>query len=163
MHSTIPTHGRPWWLGLAVMLLGAVCLYAASQLPITAQYAGIGPGMLLVVIGVVFLLLGVLLLIQIARGEVFEALDAENAAAHQSMDRRAFATALVAVMLPTLIMDPLGLPITAMCSFMLVARAFGSRRVCFDLVIGLILGSVCWLLFTWLGLQLGGLLPVVGW
>jgi len=154
---------RPWWLGLAVMLLGAVCLYAASQLPITAQYAGIGPGMLLVVIGAVFLLLGVLLLIQIARGEVFEPLDAENAAANQPMDKRAFATALVAVVLPGLIMEPLGLPITAMLSFMLVARAFGSRRVRSDLLLGLILGSACWLLFTWLGLQLGGFLPVAGW
>jgi len=154
---------RPWWLGLAVMLLGAVCLYAASSLPITAQYAGIGPGMVLVGIGAVFLLLGVLLFVQIARGEAFEPLDAENASANQPMDRRAFATALAAVVLPALIMKPLGLPITAMLSFMLVARAFGSRRVRADLLIGLILGSVCWLLFTWLGLQLGGFLPVVGW
>jgi len=156
-------HGRPWWLGLVVIFLGAVCLYAASSLEITAQYAGIGPGMLLVVIGAVFLLLGVLLLIQIAQGEPFEPLDAENAAANQPMDKRAFATALVAVTLPTLIMEPLGLPITAMLSFMLVARAFGSQRLRSDLLIGLILGSVCWLLFTWLGLQLGGFLPVAGW
>jgi len=154
---------RPWWLGLAVLLLGGVCLYAASSLPITAQYAGIGPGMALVAIGAGFLLLGVLLLIQIAQGEVFEPLDAENAAANQPMDKRAFVTALAAVVLPVLIMEPLGLPITAMLSFVLVARAFGSRRVRADLLVGLILGSVCWLLFTWLGLQLGGFLPVAGW
>jgi len=116
---------RPWWLGLAVMLLGAVCLYAASELAITAQYAGIGPGMLLLVIGAVFFLLGVLLLVQIARGEVFEPLDAENASAQQTMDKRAFTTALVAVVLPALIMQSLGLPITAMDGYLGILPGIG--------------------------------------
>jgi len=161
--TTQAGHKRPWWLGLAVLLLGAVCLYAAVQVPITARYAGMGPGMVLLVIGGVFLLLGLVLLVQIAQGEVFEPLDAENADAQQPMNKRAFATALTAVVLPVLTMEPLGLAITAMLSFMLVARAFGSRRIRTDLLTGFILGSVCWLLFTWLGLQLGGFLPVAGW
>lgn len=152
----------PWWLGLAVIGLGAVCLYASTGLAATAQYAAIGPGMLVTVVGLGLVALGILLLIQIARGEVFEAEGTENAAPGRPMDKRAFFTALLAVILPALAIETLGLPLTAMLSFMLVARAFGSRRVVTDLLAGLILGSVCWALFGWLGLQLGGLFPLAG-
>ncbi|MBU4609572.1 tripartite tricarboxylate transporter TctB family protein [Achromobacter sp. GG226] len=152
----------PWWLGLAVMGLGGVCLYASTELSATAQYAAIGPGMLVSVVGLGLVVLGILLLIQIARGEVFEPEGAENAAAGQPMDKRAFFTALLAVVLPALAIETLGLPVTAMLSFMLVARAFGSRRVLADLIYGFVLGAVCWWLFGWLGLQLGGFLPLAG-
>ncbi|WP_442595553.1 tripartite tricarboxylate transporter TctB family protein [Parapusillimonas sp. JC17] len=153
---------RPWWLGLAVLFLGGVCFHASTQLAATAQYAAIGPGMFVAAVGVGLMVLGVMLLVQIARGETFEPLDAENAAADQSMDRRAFFTALLAVVLPTLTIELLGLPATAMLSFMLVARSFGSRRVLPDLLAGLVLGVVSWLLFSWLGLQLGGFFPLAG-
>ena len=153
---------RPWWLGIAVVILGCICLYSATTLPATAQYAAIGPGMFVTIAGGGLLLLGILLLIQIARGERFEAQDAENAAGNLPMDKRAFFTALAATIVPALTMEPLGLPITAMLSFMLVARAFGSTKTVMDLITGAILGSVCWFLFSRLGLQLGGFLPLAG-
>lgn len=153
---------RPWWLGLAVIFLGAVCFYASTELSATAQYAAIGPGMFVAAIGLGLMLLGVILLAQIARGETFQAEDAENASGGLPMDRRAFFTALLAVVLPALTMEPLGLPVTAMLSFMLVARAFGSRHTVLDLLSGFALGSISWLLFGWLGLQLGGFLPLAG-
>lgn len=152
----------PWWLGLAVVLMGAVCLYASTELATTAQYAAVGPGMFVTGVGLVLIGLGVLLLIQIARGEVFEPDEAENAVPGQAMDKRAFVTALLGAIVPVLTIANLGLPLTAMLSFMLVARAFGSRRLVSDLVIGFVLGSLCWLLFGWLGLQLGGFLPLAG-
>lgn len=156
------THSRPWWLGLAVMALGGVCLYSAAQLPATAQYASIGPGMALMGVGGGLLILGVLLLVQVAQGVAFEPDDAENVDASRPMDRRAFVTALVAIALPALLLRTLGLPLTAMLSFMLVARALGSRRVGMDLLIGLLLGSAGWWLFGSLGLQLGDFLPLMG-
>ncbi len=152
----------PWWLGLAVIGLGAVCLYASTELSATAQYAAIGPGMFVSVVGLGLIVLGILLLIQIARGEVFESEGAENTAPGLPMDKRAFFTALVAVLLPALAMETLGLPVTAMLSFMLVARAFGSRRLVSDLLVGFALGGLCWWLFGWLGLQLGGFFPLAG-
>ncbi|NYT84580.1 tripartite tricarboxylate transporter TctB family protein [Pollutimonas harenae] len=154
---------RPWWLGLAVILMGSVCIYASTELAATAQYAAIGPGMFVIGVGVGLIGLGVLLLIQIAQGEVFEPEDTENAAAGQPMDKRAFFTALVAAILPALVIDMLGLPLTGMLSFMLVARAFGSPRLVSDLIIGLVLAGLGWLLFGWLGLDLGGFLPLAGW
>jgi len=152
----------PWWLGLAVIFMGAVCFYASSELAATARYAAVGPGMFVAAIGLGLIVLGVLLLIQIARGEVFEPEEAENAVPGQAMDKRAFFTALLAAVLPALAIEVLGLPITAMLSFMLVARAFGSRRLVLDLLAGFVLASFSWLLFGWLGLQLGGFFPLAG-
>lgn len=152
----------PWWLGLAVIFLGAVCFYASTDLATTAQYAAVGPGMFVAAVGLGLIGLGVLLLIQIARGEVFEPEEAENAVPGQSMDKRAFFTALLAAIVPALAIETLGLPITAMLSFMLVARAFGSKRLVSDLIVGFVLASLCWFLFGWLGLQLGGFFPLAG-
>lgn len=155
--KTVP--GQPWWLGLAVILIGAVCLYASSQLSLGAQYAAIGPGMFVALVGLGLLLLGVLLLIQMARGTAF---DDDERTRDPGMDKRAFFTVLVASMVPALAMVPLGLPLTAMLAFMLVARALGSRRIVMDLIAGFVLGSACWFMFSRLGLQLGGFLPLAG-
>ncbi len=152
----------PWWLGLAVIFMGAVCFYASTELAATAQYAAIGPGMFVAGVGVGLIGLGVLLLIQIARGEVFEPDEAENAVPGQAMDKHAFFTALLAAIVPALTIETLGLPATAMLSFMLVARAFGSKRLVSDLIVGFVLGGTSWFLFGWLGLQLGGFFPLAG-
>ena len=152
----------PWWLGLAVIFIGAVCFYASAELAATAQYAAIGPGLFVAAIGLGLMGLGVLLLIQIARGEVFEPDEAENAVPGQVMDKRAFFTALLAAVVPALSIEVLGLPLAAMLSFMLVARAFGSRRLVSDLVVGFVLASLSWFMFGWLGLQLGGFFPLAG-
>lgn len=153
---------RPWWLGLAVMVLGGICLYSASQLPATAQYAAVGPGMALMGVGAGLMVLGVLLLIQIAKGERFEPDGAENVDASQPMDKKAFFTALTAVLLPALIIEIAGLPLTAMLSFTLVALALGSRTIVKNLIYGFILGSASWFMFNWLGLQLGDFVPLLG-
>lgn len=150
---------QPWWLGLAVILLGLVCLYAASSLSLGAQYAAIGPGLFVALVGAGLVVLGVLLLAQMARGTAF---DDDERAQDPGMDRRAFFTVLVASAVPALAMQPLGLPLTAALAFMLVARALGSSRLLMDLASGFVLGSVCWVLFSKLGLQLGGFLPLAG-
>lgn len=152
----------PWWLGLAVIFMGAVCFHASTQLSATAQYAAIGPGMFVAVVGLGLMGLGVLLLIQIARGEVFEPEEAENAVPGQAMDKRAFFTALLGAIVPALTIETLGLPVAAMLAFMLVARAFGSRRIIMDLVVGFVLAILCWFMFGFLGLQLGGFFPLAG-
>lgn len=150
---------QPWWLGLAVILLGAICLYAASSLSLGAQYAGVGPGLFVAMVGLGLALLGVLLIFQMTRGTAF---DEEARAQDPGMDKGAFFTVVVASLVPALAMKTLGLPLTAALSFMLVARALGSRRVLGDLFGGFVLGSASWALFSKLGLQLGGFLPLAG-
>ncbi|NLA51305.1 MAG: tripartite tricarboxylate transporter TctB family protein [Alcaligenaceae bacterium] len=153
---------KPWWLGIAVIILGAVALYSGSKLPNTAQYAAIGPGLFVNFVGLVLVILGILLTIQIARGERFEAQDTENASGETPMDKKAFFTATLGCLVPALTITFLGLPLTAMLSFALIARSFGSSKLVMDLIIGFILGSLSWLLFSFLGLQLGAFFPLIG-
>jgi putative tricarboxylic transport membrane protein len=153
---------RPWWLGLAVIAIGCVCLYGAMGLPQGARYAAVGPGMFVTGAGGGLVILGVILLVQIARGERFEPQDAEDATGSERADPRALGLAFVAALVPIFTIDPLGLPITALISFVLVARAFGSKRLLLDMFWGAALGCLAWLLFSRLGLQLGGFLPIAG-
>ena len=153
---------RPYWLGIGISLIGAVWLWGASSLPQGARYAAVGPGLFVTMAGLGLLILGAILVVQIARGETFEPQDAEDASGDQPMDKRAFLTALLAVFLPVATAKTIGLPIVASISFMLVARAFGSTRWWLDLIIGLVLCTAAYVLFTRLGLQLGRYFPPLG-
>lgn len=153
---------KPWWLGIGVIILGAICLYSGSHLPNTAQYAAIGPGLFVNFVGLMLVILGILLTIQIARGESFEAQDTENASGSTPMDKKAFFTATLGCLVPALTITFLGLPLTAMLSFALIARSFGSSKLILDLITGFILGTLSWLLFSFLGLQLGAFFPLIG-
>lgn len=153
---------RPFWLAGLVIALGAICLYGAMGLPQTARYAAVGPGLFVTIAGVGLVILGVLLAIQIARGERFVPQDAEDVAGDEKADPKALLLALAAACLPILTIKHIGLPITATLSFVLVARAFGSKKLVMDFICGAVLGTLAWLLFSRLGLQLGQFLPVAG-
>lgn len=153
---------RPFWLAGLVIAMGVLCLYGALGLPQTARYAAVGPGLFVMVAGAGLVLLGILLAVQIARGEHFHAQDAEDASAEQKADPKALMLALAAAGVPIFTIKYLGLPITAMLSFVLVARAFGSKKLVIDIISGAVLGTLAWFLFTRLGLQLGPFLPIAG-
>lgn len=153
---------RPWWLGVAVIFLGCICLYGTTSLEQGARYAAIGPGLFVTIAGGGLVILGMLLLVQIARGEKFEPQDAEDASGNEKANPVALVTAMAAAIAPIFTMEPLGLPLTAMISFTLVARSFGSRKPLLDVLYGAALGIASWFLFSRLGLQLGGFLPVGG-
>lgn len=152
---------RPWWLGVAVIAWGLVWLYGALSLPQAATYAVVGPGFFPAVIGAGLVLLGVLLLVAVARGERFEPQDVEDADATRAPSRAAFWTTVAAGVIPVFVIRPLGFPIAAALTFALTARAFGSRRLLLDVGVGLLLGVACWLLFSrLLGLSLPGFPPL---
>jgi putative tricarboxylic transport membrane protein len=152
---------KPYWLALVIIAIAAVWLFGAAGLPQGARYAIVGPGLFVALAGFGLLVCGLILFVQIARGERFEPQDVEDAAASSPMDRRAFMTALAAVAVPVVGMPHLGTPLVATISFALVARAFGSKRLLLDILTGAILGVVVYVFFTRLGLQLGGWLPLL--
>jgi len=154
---------RPWWLGLAVIAIGAVWLQQGCQLPEAGGYAGVGPGAFVKLVGLALVLLGLALTGQIARGASFAPQESEGAQADAPPSRLALALAMAGAAVPLLTMRELGFPLTAMLAFALVTRAFGSRRLLPDCAIGLALGLACWLGFSRLGVTLGGLLPLAGW
>ncbi|WP_256330930.1 tripartite tricarboxylate transporter TctB family protein [Pelistega sp. MC2] len=155
------SQAKPWWLAVAVLIIGAVCIYNATDLSATAQYAAVGPGLFLLLTGLGLLLCGLILLIQIAKGEKFEPQDEEDASGNAPMDKKAFFLSTAATIVPVLIIETIGLPITAMIAFTMVAYAFGSKKTLIDMILGFLVGTVSWFIFSYLGLQLGSFLPLL--
>lgn len=151
-------HDKPWWIGLVVIAIGAFWVYGASLLPQTATYAKVGPGMFVAAAGLGLIGFGILLLVQIARGEKFESQDGEDVAAGQSTDWAALWTAVAAAALPLYTMDRFGFVVSATLMFALTTRAFGSRRLIWDIGIGLIIAGIAWYGFSLLGVNLGDVL-----
>lgn len=153
-----PAQPRPWWLAIAVVAIGAVWLYGASQLEHFTTYAGVGPGLYVTAAGAGLVLLGLLLLVQIARGERFDPQDTEDVAAdHQSASWPALLTAIAGAAAPLYTMERFGFAVTSALVFALTTRAFGSGRTLFDLALGAAIGAAAWYGFTLLGVSLGEL------
>ncbi|HEY5816995.1 MAG TPA: tripartite tricarboxylate transporter TctB family protein [Mesorhizobium sp.] len=153
---------RPWWLGFAVILMGGLWIWGSLKLEISDRLSGLGPGAFVLIVGAALVLLGLILLWQIARGERFEPEDTEDALADAPVSYPALASVGLAVFLPALIMPYLGFPITGMISFMLIAWALGSKKVPMNLAIGAVLSAFAWYGFTNLGVQLGAFFPFAG-
>jgi putative tricarboxylic transport membrane protein len=152
---------RPWALGAALVVFGLVWVHGALSLPQATTYAVVGPGLFPAVIGAGLILLGVLLLVAIARGERFEPQEAEDTDPNREPSRAALWLTAAAGLVPAVVARPLGFPVAAALAFALTARAFGSRRLARDLGLGLGLGIACWLLFSrLLGLALPGFPPL---
>lgn len=153
---------RPYGLALGTMAWGAIVLYKAAELPQFDQYAYVGPGFLPSVIGAGLVILGLMLGVQIHRGVRFEEQGAEDVPEGHSVSYTALGLAAVAAALPMATMIPLGFVLTCTGTFVLIAAAFQSRRWLFNTVLGLFFSLLCWWLFRKLGVQLGGLLPIMG-
>lgn len=143
------------------MALGGVWLYGASNLQQSSSIAGIGPGVFVTLIGIGLVVCGVVLVFQMVRPANDLAAPAEDGAVKTQFQTIPFVTALVAVALPILLMSSIGFPLTAALIFAAVAHAFGSRRTLFDLVVGAVLSGTSWLVFSWLGVDLGVFLPLL--
>ena len=61
-----------------------------------------------------------------------------------------------------LVIGVIGFPATATLMFVLVSRAFGSRRYVLNAAIGAVFALICWFGFSALGVQLRGLFPAMG-
>jgi putative tricarboxylic transport membrane protein len=113
-------------------------------------------------VGFGLVLLGLILALQIYQGVPFEEQGAEDVTEDHKVNYFALGLASIACALPMLTMKPLGFVVTCTGCFVLVAAAFKSRRWYLDLVLGLGFSLLCWWLFRKLGVQLGGLLPMMG-
>lgn len=156
--ASVAAGRRPWWLGLAILLMGALWLNGARGIASTTNYVGVGPAAIVLVVGLVLILLGFLLTVQALRGQ----LSASSEDGETSFSRPAFLTALAGVCVPLLTIRWLGFPFSAMLAFTLVTHAFGSRRTLLDLGIGALIASLAWLGFSRLGISLGPFFPVLG-
>lgn len=152
---------RPWWVGVAIIAMGSVWLYGASTLSQSSSISGVGPGTFVTLIGVALIVCGVVLVFQMSRAVNVPAAPAEDGAEKTPFQAVPFVTALVAVASPMWLMTSVGFPLTAALIFAAVTRAFGSRRILFDLAVGAVLSSTSWFVFRWLGVELGSFLPLL--
>ena len=167
---TAPGHGegearasssrlRNWALPAIAVALGLAMILESTSLSLFEQYTGLGPGFMVAVVGAALVLTGLALAWQVHSGVTFDPEDGEGVDASAPVSWPALATAAAGVMLPIVTLPWLGFPLGAGLSYACITRAFGSRNVLFDLAIGIALGSITWLAFTKLGVQLGPFLP----
>lgn len=153
---------RPYWIAAGTVGWGAIVLIKAADLPQFDQYAHVGPGLMPTVVGAGLVVLGLLLALQIRQGVPFNEQGAEDVNDGHVVSRQALVLAIAACALPMVLMKPLGFVLTCTGCFVLVAAAFKSHSWAKNAVIGLVFSLVCWWLFRKLGVQLGGLLPIMG-
>lgn len=153
---------RPYWLAGGIVLWGLIWVWQGLKLPQFDQYAHIGAGLPVTLIGAGLVVLGLILGMQIRTGVRFEEQEAEDVAEDHHVSHRALALAAAGCAVPMLTMPTLGFVVTSTLSFWLITRAFRSARLWLDLLIGFVVAIVAWFVFGRLGVQLGGLLPVAG-
>ena len=146
----IPPRSRPAvgqvLAGVCVILFGIGMLIAGRELPVEAGYAGVGPGALPLIVGCGLILLGSLLTWQAWRHGFS---DVDEAAEHAAgFDWPGFLWVSGAILAYGLLVEKAGFVLASTLLFAMVARGFGSRRLLRDLLAGLIVAGLVYLLFA---------------
>ena len=133
----------------AVCALGAFYIGGVFSIAGDAQYAGVGPRVFPIIIGSALLMLGITFGASVRR-------DA-SAAAGEPVRHAAIGWIVGGLALAVVAMQPLGFPVAAAIVFSLTARGFGSRRLVRDVVMGMALGALVYVVFSrGLGVSLPG-------
>ncbi len=141
-------------VGAFVLLLGALALWQTSVIPTSPIYAQVGPKAVPTVVGAGLLALGAGLVASALRGGWSHTLDEVQGAPPTNW--RALGLLLAGLAANLVLIGPLGFSIAASVQFVLVAAAFGSRRLVRDLVLALVLTLLVWFLFVeLLGVNIG--------
>ncbi|WP_426959681.1 tripartite tricarboxylate transporter TctB family protein [Muricoccus radiodurans] len=130
------TPGADFGVGLFVVALGALTLYAAWAVPASPLYAQVGPSTIPYLVGVFLVVLGAGLCVAAARGGWTQGL--EEMADVPPTNWRAIGLLGAALAVQLALIDWLGFVIAATIQYVLVCAAFGSRRPLLDLVIGIL-------------------------
>jgi putative tricarboxylic transport membrane protein len=145
-------------MALAIMALGAFVSYDSMTGLMGPGYAQVGPGVFPVIIGIGLLLAGGGLLAQAIRGQwrvswTDFAPSARSGPSAGSL--RGLMLVAAALTLNVVLFAPLGFIAASAILFACVSTALGSKRLVFDVVIGVGLAAAIYVVFTkGLGLQL---------
>ena len=149
-------------LFVALLLLGLGLFVVYQGYTIAAEqiaYARVGPQVFPYVIGAALILIGGLLARDALKGSwsVIWAEAGDGSSGNLEFRRRLLSVGMVALglVLNVLLIAPLGFVVASSAMFALTTRAFGSRRLLFDLLIAIIFSGAIFLTFTYaLGLPL---------
>ena len=141
-------------VGAFVLLLGALALWQTSVIPASPIYAQVGPKAVPYGVSAGLLALGAGLVASALRGGWSHTLEEVQEAPPTNW--RSLGLLLAGLAANLVLIGPLGFSIAASAQFVLVAAAFGSRRLLRDLVLALVLTLLVWFLFVeLLGVNIG--------
>jgi putative tricarboxylic transport membrane protein len=133
----------------AVCALGVFFIAGAFSIAGDAQYAGVGPRVFPFLIGGALVILGAGLALSVLRRPAPSGIE--------PVRRHAIAFIVAGLALAIATMQPLGFPVAAAIVFALTARGFGSRHTGRDVLIGIALGALVYVVFSrGLGVSLPG-------
>jgi putative tricarboxylic transport membrane protein len=147
LNTQISSTTRRWQIAISVfvLLLALVFGLGARLFPEASGYAGIGPAFVPFIVAAFLAVLGAALLYQTLTGGFRRF----NLASDETAPNRVGAIWLSAgILAMAALIRPLGFPIAAISLFVLVARAFGSRRIGRDVLIGAALVFPIFWMFT---------------
>jgi putative tricarboxylic transport membrane protein len=138
-------------IALGVLALAAVLLWQTYQIPVSPLYAKVGPTVMPLITAGGLGLLGVLLLIEAARGGWQPEEEKET-----KPDHVALAWVAGGLILNVLLIGTLGFTLASIIVFVCVARGFGSRAILRDAGIGAAFALIAYFGFAQtLGMNIG--------
>jgi putative tricarboxylic transport membrane protein len=139
-------------IGAGVLVLAGIVYWQTAIIPVSPVYAKVGPTLIPIMTAAGLAVLGVLLLVEAARGGWQSESERELA-----IDRVALAWIAAGLILNVLLIGPLGFTIASIVLFVCVARAFGSRALLRDAAIAAAFALTAYLGFArTLGINIGG-------
>ena len=140
-------------VSVGVLAIGALVLGGSFFLPTGGGYAQVGPGVVPRVVGVLLLVAGGFLLREALTGG-YRGVD-EEAERHLPMNWAYFAWASGGIIIYGLAIEHLGFIVSSTILFVMVARAFESKRWGLNVAVGAVLASAIFAIFNYgLGLML---------
>lgn len=142
------------WVGVFVLALGALAAWQAAIIPTSPIYAQVGPKAVPFVVAGGLLALGAGLVAVALRGGWSFTL--EEVAEAPPTNWRALGLLLAGLLANLALIGPFGFAAAASVQFVLVAAAFGSRRLARDFALALVLTLAVWFGFVeGLGVNIG--------
>jgi len=136
-----------------VVAIGAFVLGGSFYLPTGGGYAQVGPGVVPRIVGALLIVAGILLVREALTGG-FRGVD-EAAETHLPMHWGYFAWASGGIVAYGLVIEHLGFILSSTILFVMVARAFQSRRWALNVATGFVLAAAIYAIFRYgLGLML---------
>lgn len=157
-HHT-PTGWERWselLVAAGLVIIGIVILTETQDIRVT-QSATVSPRLIPQIVGVGLLIIGAWYLVDIIRNphDITGGEDSEDVDIGAPTDWRTLIMIGIALTVFALIVQPMGFALASAVMFAITSTAMGSKKYIHNVVIGLVLGVVVFLIFdTWLGVRL---------
>jgi putative tricarboxylic transport membrane protein len=139
-------------IGAGVLVFAGVVLWQILSIPVSPLYAKVGPTVFPYMTGAGLAVIGVLLVVDAARGGWQSAEEAEV-----DVDWRSLGFVVAGLVLNVALIGPLGFTAASTVLFVLIAYGFGSRRLLRNALIGFAVALAAYFGFARaLGVNIGG-------